>query len=151
MTTEEIRSTKKGRSVMDSLRPHAHWLLRLTLASVFVIHGFGKVIDLSGFSGMMNLSLPVAGLVALAEVLGGLGIIAGAFTKDIVTRLAGLAIIPVMVGAIAMVHWPQWSFMASETHPAGGMEFQVVLILIALYFVIIGNDGTEKRSNSGPR
>ena len=124
---------------MDSLKPHAHWLLRLTLASVFVIHGLGKVFDLSGFSGMMGLSLPVSGLVALAEVAGGVGIIAGAFTNDMVTRLAGLAIIPVMLGAITMVHWGQWSFMASDTHPAGGMEFQVVLVLIALYFVISGN------------
>lgn len=135
---------------MDTLRPHAHWLLRLTLAGVFVIHGIGKLLDLSGFSGMMGLSLPVSALVALAEVAGGVGIIAGAFTSEIVTRLAGLAIIPVMLGAISMVHWGQWSFMASDSHPAGGMEFQVVLILIALYFVISGNAGVEKGSDSIP-
>jgi len=129
---------------MDSLKPHAHWLLRLTLASVFIIHGFGKVLDLSGFSGMMGLSLPVSGLVAFAEVAGGIGIIAGAFTSDLITRLAGLAIIPVMLGAITMVHWGQWSFMASESHPAGGFEFQLVLILIALYFVVTGNGDTAK-------
>ena len=124
---------------METVRPHAHWLLRATLASVFIIHGFGKVLDLTGFSQMMGLSLPVAALVAFAEVAGGIGIVVGAFTRDIVTRLAGLAIIPVMLGAIVMVHWGRWSFMPSETHPAGGMEFQVVLLLIAAYFVVTGN------------
>ena len=124
---------------MESLRPHAHWLLRATLACVFIIHGFGKLLDLSGFAEMMGLSLAVSALVAFAEAAGGIGIIVGAFTKDIVTRLAGLAIIPVMFGAIVMVHWGKWSFMPSETHPAGGMEFQVVLLLIAAYFLVTGN------------
>ena len=129
---------------MESIRPHAHWLLRATLAGVFIIHGFGKVFDLTGFAQMMDLSPTVAALVAFAEVAGGIGIIVGAFTTDIITRLAGLAIIPVMLGAIFMVHWGQWSFMASETHPAGGMEFQVVLLLIAAYFVITGNAASAK-------
>jgi putative oxidoreductase len=129
---------------MDTIRTHAHWLLRTTLASVFIIHGFGKVLDLTGFSQMMGLSLPIAALVAFAEVAGGIGIIVGAFTKDIVTRLAGLAIIPVMTGAIVMVHWGRWSFMPSETHPAGGMEFQVVLLLIAAYFLVTGNSAATK-------
>ena len=56
------------------------------------------------------------------------------------TRLAALATIPVLIGAIVLVHWGQWSFVATETHPMGGMEFQVVLLLMALYFVIRGNE-----------
>lgn len=124
---------------MDAIRPYAHWLLRIAFASVFIFHGIGKAIDLSGFSQMMSLNLPVAALVTFAELAGGIGIIAGAFTNDLITRLAGLAIVPVMLGAILMVHWGQWSFMASDSHPAGGMEFQVVLLLIAVYFVVTGN------------
>jgi putative oxidoreductase len=125
---------------VEFLKNNSHWLLRLAFAGVFVFHGFGKVLDLGGFSQMMGLSTPVAVLVALAEVAGGIGIIVGAFVNDIVTRLAGVAIVPVMLGAIVMVHWGQWSFMASDTHPAGGMEFQVVLLLLALYFVVSGNE-----------
>lgn len=125
---------------MDSFEKHAHWLLRIGFASVFIGHGIGKFLDLSGFSEMMSLSLPIAALVAFAELAGGIGIIVGAFTKDLVTRLAGLAIVPVMLGAIFMVHWGQWSFMASESHPAGGMEFQVILLLMAIYFLITGNN-----------
>ena len=54
------------------------------------------------------------------------------------TRLAGLAAAPVMMGAIAMVHWPQWSFAPSESHPMGGMEFQVTMLCIAIYFMVTG-------------
>lgn len=129
-----------------ALAAHAHWLLRAALASVFLFHGLQKflVMGIGGFAGMMELPVAIAALVALAEVLGGAGIIAGATVRgplgDIVTRLAGLAVTPVLLGAIAMVHWGQWSFVASESHPMGGMEFQVVLLLLALYFLVRGND-----------
>ena len=62
-----------------------------------------------------------------------------ALKRDWITRLGGLAVVPVMVGAIAMVHWGQWSFVATETHPMGGMEFQVVLLLMGLYCAVVGN------------
>ncbi len=131
---------------LDSLKPHAHWLLRIGLAGVFLFHGIGKVMNLGGFSQMMGLSTPVAALVTLAEVAGGVGIIVGAFTNDLVTRLAGLALAPVMLGAIFMVHWGRWNFMPAEGFPAGGMEFQVVLLLTALYFLVMGNTGSSRTS-----
>ena len=56
----------------------------------------------------------------------------------LVLGLAGLAIVPVMLGAIFMVHWGRWSFSPTETHPMGGMEFQVVLLLIALFSTYLG-------------
>ena len=118
---------------------HAHWLLRIGLASVFLFHGIGKLVDVAGFASMMGLSLPVAWLVTLAEVGGGLGIVVGAFGRDWLTRLSAAVIVPVMAGAIALVHWGQWSFVASETHPMGGMEFQVVLMSLAAYLALKGN------------
>ncbi len=68
--------------VLDSLKPHAHWLLRIGLAGVFVFHGIGKVMALVAFSQMMCLPTAVAALVPLAELAGGVGIIVGAFTND---------------------------------------------------------------------
>ena len=118
---------------------HAHWLLRIGLASVFLFHGVGKLVDVAGFAGMMGLSLPVAWLVTHAEVGAGLGIIVGAFGRDWLTRLSAAVIVPVMAGAIGLVHWGRWSFVASETHPMGGMEFQTVLLLLAAYLAIKGN------------
>lgn len=118
---------------------NTHWLLRLALASVFLYHGFGKVANVAGFAEMMGLPVPVAALVTFAEVAGGLGILIGGFGKELITRLAALAMIPVLLGAIVMVHAPRWSFVPAEGFPMGGMEFQVVLILIATYFLIVGN------------
>ncbi len=37
---------------LDSLKPHAHWLLRIGLASVFIFHGIGKAMALGGFAQM---------------------------------------------------------------------------------------------------
>ena len=134
----EQRGADKG-SLLDKISTHSHWLLRVSLASVFVYHGVGKFFMLSQFAEMMQLSLLVAVLVALAETVGGVLVLAGAFGRDWVTRLGAAMFVPVMLGAISMVHWGQWSFMATDTHPMGGMEFQVTLLLISLYFVLKGN------------
>ena len=132
---------------LDSLKPHAHWLLRIGLASVFIFHGIGKAMALGGFAQMMGLPTAVAALVTLAELAGGVGIIVGAFTNDLITRLAGLAIAPVMLGAIFMVHWGRWDFAPAEGFPMGGMELQVVVLLTALYFLVMGN-GTDSSQAS---
>lgn len=124
---------------LDSLRPNAHWLLRIGFASVFIFHGVGKVAAFEAFSGMMGLSTPIAVLVTFAEIAAGFGIVIGGLMSDTITRLAGLAAIPVLLGAIFMVHGPRWSFVATDDFPMGGMEFQVVLLLIATYFLIVGN------------
>jgi putative oxidoreductase len=133
-------TANRSKLAASSLAPHAHWLLRVGFASVFLFHGIGKFAAPGQFAEMMHLPLLVALLVALAEVGGGIAIIAGGvLQKDWMTRLGGLVTVPVMIGAIAMVHWGQWSFVATESHPMGGMEFQVVLLLMGLYFVIRGN------------
>ncbi len=132
--------------VLDSLKPHAHWLLRIGLASVFIFHGIGKAMALGGFAQMMGLPTAVAALVTLAELAGGVGIIVGAFTNDLITRLAGLAIAPVMLGAIFMVHWGRWNFTPAEGFPMGGMELQVVVLFTALFFLVMGNAGLSRTS-----
>jgi len=131
-------------NALDSLRPNAHWLLRIGLASVFIFHGAGKAANFGGFAQMSGLPTTAAALVTFAEIAGGIGILVGAFKSDLITRLSGLAIAPVMLGAIFMVHWGRWSFTPAEGFPMGGMEFQVVLLLMALYFLVMGNAGLNR-------
>lgn len=132
-------------NILDKLAANAHWLLRIALASVFIFHGISKFAGGLATPPMIDLPTAVWGLVAFAEVIGGVLILAGGVIKDrpgdIVTRLAGLALAPVMLGAIFMVHWPRWNFAPApdQGFPMGGMEFQVVLLLIAGYFVLRGN------------
>ena len=130
---------------MIFLTKNAHWLLRIALASVFVYHGLLKFSNLEGFAQMLPISYTEVVLVALAETGGGLLVLLGGFRNDAISDLAtriGAALnIPVMIGAITLVHWGQWNFVPSETHPMGGMQFQSVLVLIMLFLVITGNRG----------
>ncbi len=136
---ETNHSVATSRGLSEFAATHAHWFLRVALASVFIYHGVGKLAGIEQFAQMMNLSYLVALLVALAEFGGGVLIIAGGVTRDWVTRLGASFFIPVMVGAIALVHWGQWSFVGNEAYPMGGSEFQVTLLLISLYLLIKGN------------
>lgn len=127
------------------LQRHAHWLLRAAIAVVFLYHGFHKFLGPGIVDFALGLGLPptVAAIVAAIEILAGTAILAGALMGgslgDFVSRLAGIAVVPVMIGAIAMVHWGQWHFAATSSHPMGGMEFPVVLLLLGCYFAARGN------------
>ena len=126
-------------ATLSTLAQHAHWALRIAISSVFLYHGLDKLGNLAGFAEMAAMPVAIATLVALAEAGGGILVFVGGFSKDWMTRLGALMIIPVMLGAIFMVHWGQWHFMATETHPMGGMQFQVTLLLISVYLLLKGN------------
>ncbi len=120
-------------------------MLRATLASVFIYHGVLKLVNLEGNAEFLGLSILIVLLVALAEAVGGAFVLLGGFSKVApaaawLTRLGAAMILPVMAGAIVMVHWGQWNFLPSQTHPIGGIEFQVVLLLVSLYFVVKSNN-----------
>lgn len=123
------------------MQRHAHWFLRLPFAAIFVSHGMGKLM-MPEMAEAMQMPVALFLTVGMAELLAGMGAFLGgipAFPKrDLITRLAGLAAAPVMLGAIMLVHWPQWTFMATEAKPAGGMEFQVAILGLAVYFLLVG-------------
>ena len=114
-----------------------HWFLRIAIAAVFLYHGLQK--NLKGFSEKFNLPVIVAALVIFAEVAGGAGFLAGGLTDEkylglSLTQWSALAVTPVLLGAIALVHWKNgFSFMN------GGWEYQFVLLMIAYYFLFAGH------------
>ncbi len=112
---------------------HAHWLLRVAVASVFLYHGFTKFPQAEGLAGMMGMPLTLVYMVRIAELTGAVLVLAGGVGSAWLTRLGSLLLIPVMLGAIAMAHWPHWNFAPSPEYPMGGMEFQVVLLLVLVY------------------
>ena len=135
-------------TIAGGLTRHAHWLLRVALASVFLFHGIDKFLGggINGFAQIMGLPVMLAVLavlVALGEIGAGVFILLGSaiagLTGALLTRLGALAMIVILLGAIFMAHWGQWHFMATPTHPMGGMQFQVTLALISLYLLIKGN------------
>ncbi len=117
---------------LDSLAPHMHWLLRLSLAGTFIAHGIPKFPP----DDMVAMGMPVivGWLVAFGEVGAGLALIVGAFTDERLTRLGGLLVVVIMTCAIAMVHAKNGWLVQN-----GGMEFQVLMLSTGIYFLTKGN------------
>ncbi|MCP5431365.1 MAG: DoxX family protein [Chromatiaceae bacterium] len=116
------------------------WFIRIPFALTFAGHGAGKLLMPTASAQMLDLPIPLVVLVGVAEVLAGVGAVVGGIERAprpaLIDRLTGLAAAPVLLGAIALVHWPRWSFVASDSHPMGGMEFQVLLLGVALYLLL---------------
>ncbi|HPQ26493.1 MAG TPA: DoxX family protein [Gammaproteobacteria bacterium] len=122
------------------------WFIRIPFALTFAGHGAGKLLMPTASAQMLDLPIPLVVLVGVAEVLAGVGAVVGGIERAprraLIDRLTGLAAAPVLLGAIALVHWPRWSFVASDSHPMGGMEFQVLLLGVALYLLL----GSSRRT-----
>lgn len=131
-----------GDEALDKVAYNAHWLVRIAFASVFVYTGIDKFLGngIGGFAATMELPYIIGLAVALAELGAGILIVIGGFTNGWITRLGALMMVPILLGAIVMEHWGQWHFMATPTHPLGGMMFQVTLLLVALYVLVRGNE-----------
>ena len=115
---------------------YAHWLLRLMVSATFIYHSWGKFLNLKGFAAGAGLPLPLALLAALGELAGALLLLAGGFYKPWLTRIAALPLIAVMLVAVLKYHWGQWSFLPSQSHPAGGIEFPLFLFVVCLYMFL---------------
>src|SRR5262249_38323056 len=108
--------------------------IRLAAGLVFLYHGSAILFGafggpgIAGFSAFTHLSTPVAFLVGLAQFCGGLAIFTG-----LPARLGYAAIIPVMLGAMFLVHLPH-GFVVSK----GGLEYALTQLLIAVAVLITG-------------
>lgn len=120
--------------LLAGLAPYAHWGLRLSLAATFLYHGIGKF-PVAEFSQNFGMPLFVAWPVTIVEIVAGVFLVAGAFGREILTRIAGLIVIVIMIGAIALVHWQNGFSVMS-----GGYEFQLLMLVTGLYFAARGND-----------
>lgn len=121
----------------------ADWLIRLSVAATFIYHGLDKFPNIAAGAEMMGMAYITWLAVALGEVAAGLALLGGGALRtrlgDIATRLGGVGVVIIMIGAIWMVHWGQWSNIPSETHPFGGMEFQTLLLAVGAFFALRGN------------
>ena len=116
-------------------------VLRVAVGLILVGHGLQKLFGwwggpgMQGWVGAMNRmrirpAVAWAWISALAEVVGGLGLVVG-----LLTPLPSLAIAASMLVAIALVHWPR-GFWVSK----GGYEFNLS-ILAAVAAVAIAGPG----------
>ncbi len=120
--------------LFSALAPHVHWGLRISLAATFLYHGWAKF-PIENFVQAMGMPAPMAWAVAIAELVAGVALLAGPFTKDMLTRLGGGIVVVIMIGAIFMVHLKN-GFNVMD----GGFEFQLLMLVTGLYFVAKGNE-----------
>ncbi len=122
---------------------NADWLIRLSVAATFIYHGVTKFPNIAAGAEMMGMPFILWLAVALGEIAAGVALLAGGALRtnlgDIATRLGGVGVAIIMIGAIYLVHWGQWSNIPSETHPFGGMEFQTLLVALGAFFALRGN------------
>ena len=109
-------------------------LLRIALGVMFIAHGLLKVIvfTLPGTAAYFeSIGLPGAlgYLVAVAEVGGGLMLVAGLYT-----RVVALATVPILLGATWAHLGNGWVFSAE----GGGWEYPLFLVLTAVAVALIG-------------
>ncbi|WP_315811296.1 MULTISPECIES: DoxX family protein [unclassified Bradyrhizobium] len=113
--------------------PYAALLLRLTLGGLFLAHASLKLFVFSPagtakFFGSIGLPPELAYLVITAEILAGIALILGVYT-----RWVALAAVPILLGAIFTVHGSAGFFF---NNPKGGWEYPafwaVTLVIQAL-------------------
>ena len=121
------------------LMSYASWstlVVRVVLGIIFFAHGGQKVLGWFGGYGLkgtvgyltsIGLALPVAYLVCFFELLGGIGLILG-----LLTRVAALAVIVVMIGTIAKVHWQHGFFVNWSLTPGKGHGYEANLAFLAM-------------------
>jgi uncharacterized membrane protein YphA (DoxX/SURF4 family) len=127
-------------------------ILRLGLAVIFVFHGLQLITqenewgtawmtravekkqaeaEKSGSQQEQPAQAPPHALVQLAvawgQLIGGIALGLG-----FLTRLAALGIAAIMVGAIALVHWPRFDVRE------GGFEYNFLIIAVCLVLILVG-------------
>ncbi len=126
---------------------HADWIVgiaRVVLGIIFFAHGAQKMLGWYGGSGLASsmrtftehLHLPstLAFLVIAGELVSGVGLIVGLFS-----RIAAVFIALTMVGAIATVHFRFGFFMDWFGSQKGhGIEYHLLAIVLALVVVVKG-------------
>lgn len=117
--------------------PYAALVLRLVLGILFLAHAGLKVFvftpaGTAGFFASLGLPGWLAYVTIVWEIVGAVALIVGFWP-----RLAAIALVPVLVGAIITVHGPAGFFF---TNPNGGWEF-LALWIAGLVALALTGDG----------
>jgi putative oxidoreductase len=116
--------------------PYAALLLRLTLGGLFLAHAGLKIFvftpaGTAAFFGSLGLPPALAYLIMAGEVLGGIALIAGFWT-----RWAALLLTPILFGAIFTVHVHAGFFFSNAN---GGWEYPAFWVIALVVQALLGD------------
>ena len=122
--------------------PYGIFLLRVALGLMWISHALMKyfVFGVAGFAGYLDsLGMPalLAGPVILAELVGGILIVAGFYARHV-----ALIMVPVMVAAMSAHIANGWVFSAA----GGGWEYPAFLIATSFALWLLGDGAFAVRS-----
>ena len=115
---------------------YAAFLLRIALGAMFIAHALLKIMiftpaGTAGFFASLGVPGWFAYPVMFAELAGGIMLVAG-----IQTRIVSLALLPVLLGSIVLVHGGNgWLY----TNENGGWEYSAFLIVASLVQALLGD------------
>ena len=115
---------------------YAALILRVSTGALFVIHGGLKLFvftpaGTAGFFASIGLPGPLAYLTIAAEILGGVLLIAGLWT-----RWVSLALVPVLLGAAWFAH-ASAGFIFSNA--GGGWEYPAFWAVVMVALALLGD------------
>lgn len=126
---------RKLDELLEERRDDGIALLRVSLGVMFIAHGLVlkyftfTLAGTAGFFASLGLPAALAYVVFAMETIGGAMLVLG-----IGTRLASLALVPVLVGATWVHLGNGWVFSA----PNGGWEYPLYLVVLALAQALLG-------------
>jgi putative oxidoreductase len=143
MTHTTVPTARTDASQAD----YAALILRVSMGVLFLLHGGLKLFvftpaGTAEFFQSIGLPGPIAYLTIAAEILGGLALIAGAYT-----RWVSLALVPVLLGAAWFGHAANGFFF---NNPNGGWEFPVFWAVALVALSLLG-DGAHALTNRAAR
>ena len=127
--------------------PYAAFVLRLSLGALFLAHAWLKIFvftpaGTAHFFASLGLPPALAYVTMAWEVVGAVALIVGVWP-----RLAAVALVPVLLGAILSVHGPAGFFF---TNPNGGWEFPALWIVGLLALAATGDGALALRATPIP-
>jgi putative oxidoreductase len=116
--------------------PYAALLLRITLGALFLAHAGLKLFvftpaGTAQFFGSIGLPPALAYIVIAAEILGGIALIVGLWT-----RVVAVALTSILLGAIFTVHGAAGFFF---NNPNGGWEFPAFWAVALIVQALLGD------------
>jgi putative oxidoreductase len=115
---------------------YAALILRVSLGLMFIAHALLKIMVFTpagtvGFFASLGVPGWFAYPVMGAELIGGILLLAG-----IQTRVVALALVPVLIGSIVLVHGANgWLY----TNENGGWEYSAFLIMASVVQALLGD------------